>query len=109
MKNFSILFLLCLTHVQLVMGASICPSSKPVADDFQWGLVAYHVNLPGYDLQNDDLVKVGLYSYPSIIVGSPPTGFEAEIAKQIVDARETGGGKDVPIYQFPRETPNNGV
>lgn len=39
-------------------GAVTCPAHELVPADFQWGLVAYHVNLPGYDLHADDLERI---------------------------------------------------
>ena len=38
--------------------ATPCPAHRPVPEDFQWGLVAYHVNLPGYDLHANDLTRI---------------------------------------------------
>ncbi|HXF08222.1 MAG TPA: family 1 glycosylhydrolase [Candidatus Acidoferrales bacterium] len=35
-----------------------CPATATVPPDFQWGLVAYHVNFPGYELQADDLDRM---------------------------------------------------
>ena len=35
-----------------------CPATAAAPPDFQWGLVAYHVNFPGYELQVDDLDRM---------------------------------------------------
>ena len=35
-----------------------CAATVAAPPDFQWGLVAYHVNFPGYELQVDDLDRM---------------------------------------------------
>jgi hypothetical protein len=39
-------------------GAVGCPAHDHASADFQWGLVAYHVNLPGYELNATDLARM---------------------------------------------------
>lgn len=45
---FSILLL------QFSHAAGLCPANNPASPDFHWGLVAYHVNLPSYELHEED-------------------------------------------------------
>lgn len=47
---------LCVSH--LARADLACPASQAAPPDFQWGLVAYHVNFPGYELQIDDLDRM---------------------------------------------------
>lgn len=49
---FFIVFVLQL--LQSAQAEQVCPAIGPVPADFQWGLVAYHVNLPSYELHADD-------------------------------------------------------
>jgi len=48
---------------------------------------------------------VGLYTYPSFNAGAPPVGFESQIARQIAEAREVSGDKDVLIFETGYQTP----
>ncbi len=50
--------LLGLSLAMPLKAASLCPATEPMPADFQWGLVAYHVNFPGYELQADDLARM---------------------------------------------------
>jgi len=64
-SEFSQLWSIILIMIGLVLNmplhaATPCPAHEPVQADFQWGLVAYHVNLPGYDLHANDLTRIAL-------------------------------------------------
>lgn len=48
---------------------------------------------------------IGLYTYPSFNAGAPPTGFEAEVAGQIADAKAAGAGREVLIFETGYQTP----
>jgi hypothetical protein len=50
--------LLGLTLAMPAQATAVCPATQSVPADFQWGLVAYHVNFPGYELQADDLARM---------------------------------------------------
>ncbi|MGB5234326.1 MAG: family 1 glycosylhydrolase [Candidatus Macondimonas sp.] len=47
--------LLAMLALMPARAATLCPATESVPADFQWGLVAYHVNFPGYELRADDL------------------------------------------------------
>lgn len=51
-------FLSCLVLDGIAQAATSCPAQEPVPKDFQWGLVAYHVNLPGYELASQDVTRM---------------------------------------------------
>lgn len=50
--------LLCWCIISPGYAATSCPAAGTVPPDFQWGLVAYHVNFPGYELQPEDLERM---------------------------------------------------
>lgn len=53
-KPFLVLILLCLSIIQSARASIDCPAATPSPADFQWGLVAYHVNFPSYELYPED-------------------------------------------------------
>ena len=54
-KLLLVLTLFCLSITQSARASIDCPAATtPTPADFQWGLVAYHVNFPSYELHTED-------------------------------------------------------
>jgi len=53
-KALLVFTLFSLSITQPARASIDCPATTPAPADFQWGLVAYHVNFPSYELHAED-------------------------------------------------------